>query len=545
MPDARLKVTDAQGRRFVPLDKDLFTIGRRTAADLQIASTDVSRDHAEILHNGNQYILRDRGSRYGTFVNGEQVTERALLSGDRIRLGRTEAVELVFQGTGEAASGLRDSLRDTAASELTDLRQMAGILNGLRALGSGRVLGEVLTLVMDAAIEVTKAERGFVMLANEQDELEYKVARGRDGKTLPGTLFNISAKIPRQVYSTGQRFSARDLMEDNLIAAAHDGTIAIGIRSVLCVPLRVTPLGNSGEALKERVIGVLYVDSRERGALYSTTTMESLEVVATQAALAIESARLYADSAEKGRIERELRVAADIQKALLADPAYEGRFCDLIAVSVPCRTVGGDFFDYLELGDGRFAFALGDVAGKGAPAALQAAAVQTNFAALAAVGADPAQTMVRINAALLRRAVDARFATMFYGVLKPDGDLCYSNAGQEPPMLVRSTGEVVLLETGGPVIGLLSGVAYDSETVTMQPGDVVVVCSDGVTEARSVEGDEFGRDRSIDAVRFGHGQKPEVVMDALMAAMREFVGVAPQADDITVLILRYLGEPAS
>jgi len=545
MPDARLKVTDAQGRRFVPLDKDLFTIGRRTAADLQIASTDVSRDHAEILHNGNQYVLRDRGSRYGTFVNGEQVTERALLSGDRIRLGRTEAVELVFQGTGEPASGLRDSLRDTAASELTDLRQMAGILNGLRALGSGRVLGEVLTLVMDAAIEVTKAERGFVMLANEQDELEYKVARGRDGKTLPGTLFNISAKIPRQVYSTGQRFSARDLMEDNLIAAAHDGTIAIGIRSVLCVPLRVTPLGNSGEALKERIIGVLYVDSRERGALYSTTTMESLEVVATQAALAIESARLYADSAEKGRIERELRVAADIQKALLADPAYEGRFCDLIAVSVPCRTVGGDFFDYLELGDGKFAFALGDVAGKGAPAALQAAAVQTNFAALAAVGADPAQTMVRINAALLRRAVDARFATMFYGVLKPDGDLCYSNAGQEPPMLVRSTGEVVLLETGGPVIGLLSGVTYDSETVTMQPGDVVVVCSDGVTEARSVEGDEFGRDRSIDAVRFGHGQKPEVVMDALMAAMREFVGVAPQADDITVLILRYLGPPES
>ena len=325
----------------------------------------------------------------------------------------------MFQGTGEPASGLRDSLRDTAASELTDLRQMAGILNGLRALGSGRVLGEVLTLVMDAAIEVTKAERGFVMLANEQDELEYKVARGRDGKTLPGTLFNISAKIPRQVYSTGQRFSARDLMEDNLIAAAHDGTIAIGIRCVLCVPLRVTPLGNSGEALKERVIGVLYVDSRERGACTPRRQWNRWRSFATQAALAIESARLYADSAEKGRIERELRVAAEIQKALLADPAYKGRFCDLIAVSVPCRTVGGDFFDYLELADGRFAFALGDVAGKGAPAALQAAAVQTNFAALAAVGADPAQTMVRINAALLRRAVDARFATMFYGVLKP------------------------------------------------------------------------------------------------------------------------------
>ena len=543
MPDARLKVTDGQGRRFVPLDKDLFTIGRRTAADLQIASTDVSRDHAEILHNGKQYILRDRGSRYGTFVNGEQVTERTLLSGDRIRLGRTESVELVFQGGGESPSGLRDSLRDTAANEFADLRQMAGILNGLRALGSGRVLGEVLTLVMDAAIEVTKAERGFVMLANEHDELEYKVARGRDGTALTGTSFNISAKIPRQVYSTGQRFSARDLMEDNLLAAAHDGTIAIGIRCVLCVPLRVVPLG-SAEALKERVIGVLYVDSRERNALYSPAAIESLEVVASQAALAIESARLYAEAAEKGRIERELRVAADIQKALLADPAYEGRFCDLTAVSVPCRTVGGDFFDYLELSNGGFAFALGDVAGKGAPAALQAAAVQTNFAALAPVGAGPAETMARINAALLRRAVDARFATMFYGVLQSDGNLCYSNAGQEPPMLVKSNGEVLLLETGGPVIGLLSGVPYDSAVVTMDPGDVVVVCSDGVTEARSVDGEEFGRERTIAAVRQCHGQKPDVVMDALMAAMREFVGVAPQADDITVLIVRYQGAPA-
>jgi phosphoserine phosphatase RsbU/P len=542
MPDARLKVTDAQGRRFVPLDKDLFTIGRRTAADLQIASTDVSRDHAEILHNGKQYILRDRGSRYGTFVNGEQVTERALLSGDRIRLGRTESVELVFQGSGESPSGLRDSLRDTAVNEFADLRQMAGILNGLRALGSGRVLGEVLTLVMDAAIEVTKAERGFVMLANDQGELEYKVARGRDGTTLPGTIFNISAKIPRQVYSTGQRFSARDLMEDNLIAAAHDGTIAIGIRCVLCVPLRVVPLG-SAEALKESVIGVLYVDSRERNALYSPSTIESLEVVASQAALAIESARLYAEAAEKGRIERELRVAADIQKALLADPAYEGPFCDLIAASVPCRTVGGDFFDYLELSDGRFAFALGDVAGKGAPAALQAAAVQTNFAALAPLGADPADTMVRINAALLRRAVDARFATMFYGVLTSDGRLCYSNAGQEPPIVVKSTGDVLLLETGGPVIGLLSGVAYDSDVVIMEPGDLVVVCSDGVTEARSVDGEEFGRERAIAAVRHCHRQKPDMVMDALMAAMREFVGIAAQADDITILIVRYQPPP--
>ena len=139
--DARLQVTDSTGRRVVTLDKPVFLIGRRTAADLQLVNADVSREHAEIASDGMRYLLRDRGSRYGTFVNGEQITERALEHGDRIRLGRTDAIELVFMTDGSSSthiSGLRDIGSDA------DLRQMAAILNGLRALGSGRVLDDVL-----------------------------------------------------------------------------------------------------------------------------------------------------------------------------------------------------------------------------------------------------------------------------------------------------------------------------------------------------------------------------------------------------------------
>jgi serine phosphatase RsbU (regulator of sigma subunit)/pSer/pThr/pTyr-binding forkhead associated (FHA) protein len=539
MPDARLRVTDPQGRRLVTIDKALFTIGRRTAADLQIVSTDVSREHAEIARDGDQYVLRDRGSRYGTFVNGEPVRERALSSGDRIRLGRTDAIELVFQGD----EGTTHSLRDTAP-DITDLRQMAAVLNGLRALGSGRVLPEVLTLVMDSAIEVTKAERGFVMLANEAGELEFKVARGRGGVTLAGTSFTTSAKIPREVFTTGKSRIVGDLMEGSL-ASAHDGTIAVGIRYVLCVPLRVVPMGEVASASATgHIIGVLYLDGRERSTMQSPATLASLEAFGTQAAIAIESARLYAESAEKARTDRDLKVAAEIQRALLAAPSYAGQFCDLAATSVPCRTVGGDFFDYLELSAGGFAFALGDVAGKGPPAALQAAAVQTNFAALAPVSPDPAAAMARINTALLRRAVEARFATMFYGLLEPDGTLRYSNAGQEPPVVVRAGRQTLELETGGPVLGLLSIASYDFDTVRLDPGDLVVVCSDGVTEGRSVEGDEYGRERMIETLRPCHGMKPDAVMDALMASVRAFVGAAPQGDDITALVVRYIGAPA-
>ena len=536
--DARLQVTDASGRRIVPVDKAIFLIGRRTAADLQLVNADVSREHAEIAQDGLRYLLRDRGSRYGTFVNGEQITERALEHGDRIRLGRTDAIELVFMTDATSSthvSGLRDIGSDA------DLRQMAAILNGLRALGSGRVLEEVLTLVLDSALEVTKAERGFIMLARPDGELEFKTARGRGKITLPGTSFTTSAKIPREVFQTGESRIVGDLMEGNL-AGHHEGTIAIGIRHVICVPLSVNPMAVAGQGITPRVIGVLYLDGRERSTILSQQTRSSLEAFATQSALAIESARLYAESAEKARIERDLLVAAQIQQALLPAGSFETPYIDLAAASVPCRTVGGDFFDYIELGDRGFGFGLGDVAGKGAPAALLAAAVQRNFIAPAPVSGDPADTLTRVNNALLRRAIEARFATMFHGVVNPDGYLSYCNGGQEPPLVLRRDG-MAWLEAGGPVLGLLPGATYEFDNVTLAAGDLVVVCSDGVTEARNEAGEEFGRERLIEAMQGCHGTKPDAVLERLFAAVRTFSHGTPQGDDITGLVLRYRGQP--
>jgi serine phosphatase RsbU (regulator of sigma subunit) len=535
MSEARLHVSDSQGRRVVVLDRPQFLIGRRTAADLQIVSTDVSREHAEIVQDEGRYLLRDRGSRYGTFVNGEQVTERVLEHGDRIRLGRTDAIELVFATDGAKTTGFLD-----ASSDVTNLRQMAMILNGLRALGSGRVLDEVLTLVMDSALEVTKAERGFMMLANLDGELELKIARGRGKTTLSGTSFTTSEKIPREVFRTGQSRTVGDLMEGDL-AGQHDRTIAVGIRHVLCVPLLVNPMSaGAASVVSQKTIGVLYLDGREKSTMLSEATRASLEAFATQAALAIDSARLYAESAEKARIDRDLRIAADIQRALLPEPAFDAGIADLAAASIPCRTVGGDFFDYIEVGERGFGFALGDVAGKGPPAALLAAAVQSNFAAHAPVSVSPADAMTRINKALLRRAIEARFATMFYGAITADGKLSYSNAGQEPPLVVRAN-STNWLEEGGPVLGLLSIATYAYETVSLEPGDLVVVCSDGVTEARNQAGDEFGRDRLLEALKGHHGSKPDIALEHVLGAVKSFSEGAAQADDITLLILRYKG----
>ncbi|HEY3045484.1 MAG TPA: FHA domain-containing protein, partial [Vicinamibacterales bacterium] len=202
MSDARLEVTDAQGRRLVMLDKPTFTIGRRSANDLQLTGTDVSRDHAEILRSDGQYLVRDRGSRCGTYVNGIQVTEKRLSHGDKIQVGRAAGAQLLFL--------TREQLADTgsrsgASGIVGGFRQIATLLEALRALGGSRVLDEVLTLVMDAAIDVTGAERGFVMLANDRGELEPKLARMRGRMSLGGARFDTSRKIPEQVFATGQK----------------------------------------------------------------------------------------------------------------------------------------------------------------------------------------------------------------------------------------------------------------------------------------------------------------------------------------------------
>jgi phosphoserine phosphatase RsbU/P len=533
MSEGRLKVSDFHGTRAVLLDKPVFTIGRRSTADLKISLADVSKEHAEVVREGDHYVLHDRGSRYGTFVNGQAVTRHPLTPGDTITLGRNEAVTLVFESDTTSITSLSDTTADVGG-----LRLIASILNCLRALGSGRVLGDVLALVIDSALDVTKAERGFVMLANEQGELRFTLARRSGRVMLPGTSFATSIKIPHEVFTTGQGQMVPDLMERE---SGHGDTIAAGIRHVICVPLRVGPMTvESSPAAEARVIGVLYLDGRERRTMCSTGTLSSLEGFATQAALAIESARLYAEAAEKARLDRDLRVAAEIQRSLNAQPTYAGATCDVAAVSRPCRTIGGDFYDFLDFPDGSFALALGDVAGKGAPAALLAAALQSQFIAQVMTARDPAKTMASINTALLRRPIAARFATMFHGVLAPDGRFSYCNAGQEPPLFFNGHG-VNWLDVGGPVLGLLPSATYESATVQLEPNDTVTVYSDGVTEARNVEDEEFGRERMVDVLAHCLSAKPEAALEVLVDAVRDFSRGAPQADDITALILRYHG----
>src|SRR5262245_20980711 len=511
MADARLEVTDALGRRIVPIAKGHFEIGRRETNDLRLAGSEVSRDHAEIAVENNRFVLRDRNSRYGTYVNGDQVTERALAHGDRIRLGRTGGAEMVFL----LADSQPQSESRATTTAVGDLRQIAALLEGLRALGSGRVLDDVLALVMDSAIDVSGAERGFIMLApSESNELEFKMARGRGHTTLSGVSFATSRKIPEEVFRTGEGRIVADLLDGEL-ASMHMHTVALGVRNVLCVPLRLVRYVDKAEAIgEERRIGVLYLDSKEKGSLLSSSTRAALETLATEAAVAIENARLYRETMEKARMEQEMRIAAEIQQALLPKSGRVGSYFRAAAASLPCRSIGGDFYDYVDMPGGSLGFALGDVAGKGPPAALLSAMMQGIFAAQAASSDGPSQTIARVNLALYRRGIESRFVTLMYGVLDPDGRLVYTNAGHNPPLVIGKTG-VRRLERGGPIVGWFEGASYEEETVTLNPGDWLIVFSDGVSEALSADGEEYGESRIISFVQEHASLDPPKLLESI------------------------------
>jgi sigma-B regulation protein RsbU (phosphoserine phosphatase) len=536
MPGARLEINDGLGSRIVPIDKPTIAIGRRNENDLRLTGSDVSRDHAEISQTNGDYVLRDRGSRYGTFVNGEQVSERSLRHGDRIQFGRTSGTNVIFLIEDVPPPAISDWHQATAVG---DIRQLASLLEGLRALGSGRVLDEVLALVLDAAIDVTGAERGFIMLANESSELEMKLARARGRITLPGNRFDTSRKIPEEVFATGELKIVADLLDGDL-ADAHRGTVQLGIRHVLCAPLRLVRYLDRADLPSEaKITGVLYLDSRERGSLLSGNARVALDTLATEAGVAIENARLYRQTLEQARIEHELRIAAEIQRALLPPGRHVGAFYEAMGTSLPSRSIGGDFFDFIARPDGSCGFAVGDVSGKGPAAALLTAKIQGLLGAGSEMGT-PAELMGIVNRGLTRRAVESKYATIFSGTLTQSGLLTFCNAGHNPPIVFGPRG-LRRLQSGSIPVGLFDFAQYQDATEQLAADDVLVVYSDGVTEALNVEGEEFGEDRLVRIVSERHAEDAAAILNAIVHGVQTFARGAAQYDDVTAMVVKFTG----
>ena len=252
------------------------------------------------------------------------------------------------------------------------------------------------------------------------------------------------------------------------------------------------------------------------------------------------SARLYREILDRAQLERDVRVAAEIQRALLPARRRQLGAIDIAALSIPCRAIGGDFFDYFERADGATGLVIGDVSGKGAPAALLTAVLQ-GILSVHAYGDDaPGATVQRVNEALARRSIAARFATMFYGVVWPDGRMRYCNAGHNPPIVLGTTPSR-RLEIGGTIVGAFADARFEEAALQLTRGDTLFAFSDGLTEAVNREGEEFGDARLIDGVRAAAALDPAAMLDRTFECVRRFTGDAAENDDMTAIDVGWAG----
>jgi serine phosphatase RsbU (regulator of sigma subunit) len=287
------------------------------------------------------------------------------------------------------------------------------------------------------------------------------------------------------------------------------------------------------------VTGLIYVDTVRESAAYSRADLEVLTLVANLAAIKIENVRLFERDRQMKEMERELAAAARIQQRLLPAGAPPLPGYAATGRNEQCLAVGGDYYDFQLRGEGKMGLAVGDVSGKGMGAALLMAGVQAAFRAHLDAGAGLSELIARLNRVVLDNSTDAQFLTFFCGDLDAaSGKLRWVNAGHNPPFLLRAGGEVEKLFTGGIVLGILPSPTYEVREAVLEPGDLLALYSDGITEARGPGDEEFGEERLIELLGRLRTEPVETIEEKTIEAVRSFAGSEPQHDDMTLVLVR-------
>ncbi len=303
------------------------------------------------------------------------------------------------------------------------------------------------------------------------------------------------------------------------------------VHTMMAVPLQT----------KERIIGLIYVDSPFILREFTKDDLSLLTVMANIAAIRIENARLAEIEAAERIMKRDLSQAAEIQRGVLPSEAPKLAGADLAGYNAACRTVGGDYYDFFPYADGRVALALGDVSGKGMPASLMMMALHARVQVLAEDPGNLGAFMTRLNKATCAKCPSNRFITFFFCILDTAaGGLRFANAGHNPPIVVRASGEAEMLEGGGPPLGILAMAPFAEQTIQLGTGDLLVLYSDGVSECLNGDEEEFGEERFIEVLREHRAKPAAEIADAVTGALLKFAAGAPPADDITLVVAKRL-----
>jgi sigma-B regulation protein RsbU (phosphoserine phosphatase) len=525
--NARL-IIDVNGvRRIVPIDSTPFTMGRGADRDLSLPYPHVSREHACIERDAEGYLLRDTGSRHGTFVNGVQISSTRLRSHDSINLGLSHGV-LLFENAEESTVRTligRISQTSPDLESQSDLEKLSLFLKAAQSLNTYGAINDVLRTMVEYAIRITAAERGFVFLGESADVFHLECAQDRYGEAILGHP-TISFSIVREAAKSQLDFILSDVTEE--VGRQRHSLVLNAIRSVVAIPLRGQ---NSG-----RLLGLLYLDSHFGSRDFTHTGKDILHAIASQAATLLENLRMIEVERESALFRKELEIAASIQRQIIPQTLPEFPFARLSARTIPCTGVGGDFYDVIPVPNG-FVAIVADVCGKGVPAALLASMVQGMFHAQVNVQNTTTISLVdavqSVNTFVCSRVADEKYVTL--AVLRythtegGEAHIELVNGGHVSPLVVRANGRTETITDGDLPVGLLDFARFHAISITLGVGDRIILLSDGISEAESLEGNQFGLQRVE-----RHLMQSDPVAALFLALDRFCQGTRPQ-DDQTVL----------
>jgi serine phosphatase RsbU (regulator of sigma subunit) len=577
MPDLIVNYPDRAPDTF-PLGRLRITIGRSARNDVCIPDPFASRVHAEVRREGDAYILQDLGSANGTIYNGDRVESALTLTpGGRIQIGETEIVfrdrdagasatmiadpaagslpeaTIALNSEQRSTSGLLEAIEDArthGSAEQPRPTAVGTIINSTRAASNAIQQGDLLALISKVSVtllapatldetlrqvvalvfEAVPAERCLIMLRDQNAELKIRVAQLRSSVEETGEV-RVSRSIIEEVVGQGRSVLTSDAQHDPRFMSS---TMTIqGIRSVLAVPLGVG----------ERIFGMIYADSPLAEAKFSQDHLTVLTTLASVAAIRVENARLMEEDLERERFERELNLAREIQQRFQPSGAPNVAGYEMQGISFPCYEIGGDYYDFIERPDGRMVIALGDVSGKGTSAALLMSSLHAAMHAQIPAHKTLGDTISAVNRYLAETIPMNRFITLFCAELDPDtGTLSFLNAGHNPPLIAHAGGSMEQLAAGGVPLGIMPDALYREGRAQLQPGDALVIYSDGVSETQNAAGEEYGPVRLYNTVARYLESTAAGIRDKIEADLTKFAQGTPASDDITLVIVKRQAE---
>jgi serine phosphatase RsbU (regulator of sigma subunit) len=566
-PELYVKPLHGEPYRFA-LEKDVITIGRSKKNDLVLADQWLSRIHAEIRRENTRHFIRDLDSRNGTYVNGMRLSQRVpLQNGDVVTLGDQQlrfdhdasgsvvltetpagldvqgtlvisTEELVQatrakEDTWDNLAGNRGgrpaahSIVDDSARILKQNQILSALSEASMALISNRPVNELLDFILELAFKVIRAERGVLMLTTEDSGLSVEAVRSADGRNTTEEIAfsrSIADKVVKEKVSILTKNALADPRFDR-----QQSIISLGIRSAMCVPLWHD----------DAVTGLIYVDSLSRENSFNQDDLTLLSSLANVAAVKLENAKLLDEMIEKKRMERELELAREIQQNLLPSqaPRYPG--WDMVGTNTPCYTIGGDYYDFIERPKG-LAVALGDVSGKGASAALMMMVLRATVHFACQREAEVLTILSQTNGVMYHNSPTQFFVTFFLGDLETGtGKMRYVNAGHIPPILYRAKSRSMeRLAAGGTVLGLFAETPFEAGEVEFGSGDILLVFTDGLSEAWGPEELEFGEDRMAALIRDNASLPARELELRIQTEVEAFTGGARATDDRTLIVVK-------